>query len=132
MRSLWRRLRTGFLFMRSTVLGLLAVFIMLPQTDTFRLSPAKTTASEYLFTLAGWEMMNVPYKWYQLLLDALPGSDPSREERLASLDRYLQLARMVRKEKDRLDGLAFRTSSTMASGSIRERSERSTGYLGTS
>ena len=129
MRFLWRRLRIGFLFRRSTVLGLLAVFIMLPQTDTFRLSPAKTTASEYLFSLAGWEMMNVPYKWYQLLLDALPGSDPSREERLASLDRYLQLARMVRKEKDRLDGLAFRISSTMASGSIRERSERSTGYL---
>ena len=69
---------------------------MLPQTDTFRLSPAKTIASEYLFSLAGWEVMNVPYKWYQLLLRALPGSDPSREERLASLDRYLQLARMVR------------------------------------
>ncbi len=110
-------------------MGLLAVFIMLPQTDTFRLSPAKRTASEYLFSLAGWEVMNVPYKWYQLLLSALPGSDPSREERLASLDRYLQLARMVRKEKDRLEGLSFRSSSTLSTGSIRERSERSTDYL---
>ncbi len=110
-------------------MGLLAVFIMLPQTDTFRLSPAKRTASEYLFSLAGWEVMNVPYKWYQLLLSALPGSDPSREERLASLDRYLQLARMVHKEKDRLEGLAFRSSSTLSTGSIRERSERSTDYL---
>jgi hypothetical protein len=102
---------------------------MLPQTDTFRLSPAKTTASEYLFSLAGWEVVNVPYKWYQLLLKALPGDDPPREERLVSLDRYLQLARMVRKEKDRLDGLTFRSSSTMATGSIRDRSERSTDYL---
>jgi hypothetical protein len=102
---------------------------MLPQTDTFRLSPAKTTASEYLFSLAGWEVVNVPYKWYQLLLKALPGDDPSREERLVSLDRYLQLARMVRKEKERLDGLTFRSSSTMATGSIRDRSERSTDYL---
>ena len=117
------------MFTRSTVLGLLAVFIMLPQTDTFRLSPAKTIASEYLFSLAGWEVMNVPYKWYQLLLSALPGSDPSREERLASLDRYLQLARMVRKEKDRLEGLSFRSSSTLSTGSIRERSERSTDHL---
>ena len=41
----------------STNLGLLAVFIMLPQTDTFRLSPAKTIASEYLFSLAGWEVI---------------------------------------------------------------------------
>jgi len=105
------------------------LFIMLPQTDTFRLSPAKTTASEYLFSLAGWEVVNVPYKWYQLLLKALPGDDPSREERLVSLDRYLQLARMVRKEKERLDGLTFRSSSTMATGSIRDRSERSTDYL---
>jgi len=102
---------------------------MLPQTDTFRLSPAKTTASEYLFSLAGWEVVNVPYKWYQLLLKALPGDDPPREERLVSLDRYLQLARMVRKEKERLDGLTFRSSSTMATGSIRDRSERSTDYL---
>jgi hypothetical protein len=128
-RSLWRRPRIGFLFKRSSVLGLLAVFIMLPQTDTFRLSPAKTTASEYLFSLAGWEVMNVPYKWYQLLLTALSGSDPSREERLASLDRYLQLARMVRKENNRIEGLAFRSSSTLSTGSVRERSERSTDYL---
>jgi hypothetical protein len=117
------------LFKRRSVLGLLAVFIMLPQTDTFRLSPAKTTASEYLFSLAGWEVMNVPYKWYQLLLTALSGSDPSREERLASLDRYLQLARMVRKENNRIEGLAFRSSSTLSTGSVRERSERSTDYL---
>ncbi|MCX8213051.1 MAG: hypothetical protein OTJ97_00825 [SAR202 cluster bacterium] len=117
------------MFKRSSVLGLLAVFIMLPQTDTFRLSPAKTTASEYLFSLAGWEVMNVPYKWYQLLLTALSGSDPSREERLASLDRYLQLARMVRKENNRIEGLAFRSSSTLSTGSVRERSERSTDYL---
>jgi hypothetical protein len=128
-RSLWRRPRIGFLFKRRSVLGLLAVFIMLPQTDTFRLSPAKTTASEYLFSLAGWEVMNVPYKWYQLLLTALSGSDPSREERLASLDRYLQLARMVRKENNRIEGLAFRSSSTLSTGSVRERSERSTDYL---
>jgi hypothetical protein len=74
-------------------------------------------------------VVNVPYKWYQLLLKALPGDDPPREERLVSLDRYLQLARMVRKEKDRLDGLTFRSSSTMATGSIRDRSERSTDYL---
>ena len=129
MRSLWRRPRIDFPSKRRIVLGLLAVFLMLPQTDTFRLSPGAEIASEYLFSVAGWEVANVPYKWYQLLLDALPGKDPSREERLASLDRYLQLARMVRKETDRLEGLAFRSSSTIATGDIREQAERSTDYL---
>ena len=129
MRSLWRRPRIRLVSKRSIVLGLLAVFIMLPQTDTFRLSPGTEVASEYLFSIAGWEVANVPYKWYQLLLDLLPGADPSREERLTSLDRYLQLSRMVRKEKDRLDGLTFRSSSTLATGGIRERTERSTEYL---
>ncbi len=126
MRSRWRRPRIRLASKRSIVLGLLAVFLMLPQTDTFRLSPGQEVASEYLFSIAGWEVANVPYKWYQLLLDFLPGDDPSRDERLASLDRYLQLSRMVRKEKDRVEGLAFRSGSTLATGGIRERSERST------
>ena len=129
MRSLWRRPRIRLPSKRRIVLGLLAVFLILPQTDTFRLSPGAATASEYLFSVAGWEVANVPYKWYQLLLDALPGREPSREERLASLDRYLQLSRMVRKEKDRLEGLAFRSGSTLATGGVRERAERSTDYL---
>ena len=129
MRSLWRRPRIRLPSKRSIVLGLLAVFLMLPQTDTFRLSPGTQVASEYLFSIAGWEVANVPYKWYQLLLDLLPGGEPSREERLTSLDRYLQLSRMVRKEKDRLEGLVFRSSSTLATGGIRARTERSTVYL---
>ena len=129
MRSIWRRFRIGISLKGNIVLGLLTVFLMLPQGDTFQLSPGTATASEYLFSVAGWEVANAPYKWYHILIDALSHSKPSREERLASLERYLQLSRMVRKETERLEGLTFRSSSTLATGGVRERAERSTAYL---
>ena len=117
--------------MRAKVfLGLLLAALLLLPTDTLYLSPARTVASAYLFSLEQFEVTNLPRKWLHFLWETLPGKRPSREERLALLDEYLLLARRVQKEEDRLEGLNFRSSPTRAVGGVtKEQASLSREYL---
>ena len=105
--------------MRSRLLlGFLLVALLLLRVDTLHLGPGKALASEHLFSLEQWEASNFLRKWLNLLYETLPGKKPSRDERLAQLHEFLRLAKLAQKEKNRLDGLYFRRSTTLNSGDI--------------
>ncbi len=96
------------------LLGLLLVALLLPRADTVYLTPAKLVAKDYLFSIELWEVSSFPRKWLHLVWQSLRFQRPSREQRLDTLEEYLTLARMARKEKDRLEGLLARRGATLA------------------
>jgi len=102
--------------------GFLMVGILFLGSDHLHLSPANATASAYQFSIVQWELANLPRKWLHLLTYIVPGRKPTREERLAAIDEYLLVARLAQKEKDRLEGRAGRSSSTLAAGAGRDSS----------
>ena len=96
---------------RRVLLGVLLVGLLLVPVDVFYLSPARAAASAHLFSLEQWEVSHFLSKWLHLLWDKLPGSEPSRDERLAILDEFLVLSRRAQKEKDRIEGFSFRDTA---------------------
>ena len=97
------------------------VALLLLGADTFHFTQARGVASAHLFSVAQWEVTNFPRKWLHLLGYVLPGNKPTREERLEQLDEYLLLARLARKERDRLEGRLFRRSTTLAGAAGKQR-----------
>ena len=102
------------------VLGLCLIAIILLPDDTFHLSPGRATASQYMFSLARWEIANVPSKWLHMLYNLVPGRKPSRGERLELIDEYLRVSKKAEKEKDRLKGARVRGGSTLDSGASKQ------------
>ena len=84
----------------------LALVLLIPQSDDFRLTPVELIASERLFSILEWEVVNFPQKWFHIAGNLIPGAKPSRDERLAIVDEYLEAARRADKEKRRIEGAA--------------------------
>ena len=103
------RKRTG-----AGLLILLAVLLFI-RVDNYKLTPVELIAGDHLFSIVRWEFKNFPQKWIHALWQAIPGNKPSREERLVIIDEYLQLARKVQKEEDRVEGVLIRRSATQGS-----------------
>ncbi|HIA15314.1 MAG TPA: hypothetical protein EYN72_00700 [Dehalococcoidia bacterium] len=103
------RKRTG-----AGLLFLLVVLLFI-RVDNYKLTPVELIAGDHLFSIVRWEIKNFPQKWIHALWEAIPGNKPSREERLVIIDDYLQLARKVQKEVDRVDGVLIRRSATQGS-----------------
>lgn len=110
-----------FGFRGKVFLALVMAALLLPRLDTFPLTPARATAAAYLFSPVQWEAANFLGKWWHLLWNALPGSKPPREERLAIVQEYLETARRAEKEKNRLEGPQFRRGTTLGQGGIKEK-----------
>ena len=102
-RRLFRRLRR---FWKIAAIVALALVLLIPRSDDFRLTPVERIASERLFSLMEWEVANFPRKWVHMAGNLLPGAKPSRDERLAIVDDYLEAARRADKEKRRIEGAA--------------------------
>ncbi|MCH7801921.1 MAG: hypothetical protein IIC24_10325 [Chloroflexi bacterium] len=103
------RKRTG------AALLILLLILLFVRVDNYKLTPVEIIASDHLFSIVRWEIKNFPQKWIHALWEAIPGNKPSREERLALIDEYLQLARKVQKERDRIEGVLIRRSATKGS-----------------
>lgn len=111
------------------LLGLGLAALLVVRADTVNLTAGRAVAAAHLFSLASWEVTNFPSKWLHLLSEALPGRRPSREERLALVDEYLQLSRFAEKEKDRLEGRFLRPGAMSAPEGGKEKGEQSHEYL---
>ena len=94
-----------------------AAFVM-TGTDSARWTAAATVGGPYSFSIFWWEVANVPDKWTNLLREMFLDGRPTREQRLADLEEYLEAARLARKEERRLDGRLVRTVSH--AGSVEE------------
>ena len=103
------RKRTG------AALLILLLILLFVRVDNYKLTPVEIIASDHLFSIVRWEVKNFPQKWIHILWEAIPGNKPSREERLVLIDEYLQLARKVQKERDRIEGVLIRRSATKGS-----------------
>lgn len=107
-------------FLKKRTIAMLLILLsvlFLVKGDNFTLTASEHIASDHLFSLVSWEFKNFPRKWIHLLKEAIPGNKPSRSERLIIIDEYLQLARKVQKEKNRIEGVLIRQSVTRGSGS---------------
>lgn len=112
-----RKAKGKFGWRRRVLLGILLVALVLIRVDTFNLTPAKTVASDYLFSIEQWEAGHFPLKWLHLAWEFLPGKKRSREERLELIEDYLITARRAKKEENRLEGLYATRGTTVASAS---------------
>lgn len=88
---------------------LVTVLVMLPAVDRLHVTPARDVASDYVFSLVQWEITNFFGKWVHLAGELLPGKKPSREERVALVDEYLQTSLLAEKEERLLEGRAARS-----------------------
>ncbi len=88
------------------MLTALALILLVPQSDDFRLTPVEEIAFGRLFSLASWEAANFPSKWIHMAGNLLPGAKPTRAERLAIVDEYLTVVRRADKERRRIEGAA--------------------------
>ncbi|HAL48241.1 MAG: hypothetical protein FI707_09410 [SAR202 cluster bacterium] len=122
-RGRWKRWRA-----RIGITLLLAV-LMLIRVDNFKLTPVEIIASDYLFSIPTWEIQNFPRKWLHGLWELIPGNKPSREERLVIVDEFLQTARKVQKEEDRIEGLLIRRNATQGSGAATKAEAPTREYL---
>ena len=95
---------------------MLVLTLFIPRTGTLHLTPVELIAFEHVFSLVEWEIANFPRKWLHSLANLVPGSKPSREERLALVDEYLQTVRAANKEERRIEG-ATQLRSFRAGGS---------------
>lgn len=106
--------------LRMAVLAAVALILLVPPSGDYHVTPVERIASEHLFSLLEWEVVNFPKKWIRAVSYLVPGSKPSRDERLAIVDDYLETVRRVDKERRRLEGAAqtggFGGSSAAAKG----------------
>ena len=70
------------------------------------MTPVERIASEHIFSLLEWEAANFPKKWIRAVGYLIPGAKPSRDERLAIVDEYLEVVRRADKERRRVEGAA--------------------------
>ncbi|MYD51072.1 MAG: hypothetical protein F4W93_06245, partial [Dehalococcoidia bacterium] len=77
----------------------LAVLLVLPSGDRLHITPALDVSSGHAFSLVQWHITNFFGKWVHLLREAIPGQRPTREERIAIVDEYLQTSRLAEKEE---------------------------------
>ena len=68
----------------------LAALLVLPSGDRLHITPALDVASEHAFSLVQWHITNFFGKWGHLLRETMLGQRPTREERIAIVDEYLQ------------------------------------------
>ncbi|MCH7802078.1 MAG: hypothetical protein IIC24_11135, partial [Chloroflexi bacterium] len=126
--GLRRKKRFGWRRKGLLVILLLALFVI--RVDTHHLSPARDIGSPYLFSPVEWEIAKFPQKWLHRLWDLLPWNGSTREECIATVEEYLELARRVEKEKDRVEGLLIRSRTAIAPGGIaKEKGPPSRDYL---
>lgn len=105
---------------------LVAAALVMAGIDSPGRYPAATVGNPYIFSIFWWEVANVPDKWTNLLRERFLDGRPTREQRLADLDEYLDAARLARKEERRQDGLLVRSASH--AGGV-EQLEQSREYL---
>ena len=100
----------------------LAVLLVLPGGDRLHITPALDVASAHVFSLVQWHITNFFGKWGHLLREAVPGQKPSREERLAIVDEYLQTSRLAAKEERLIEGRIARAGgANSAKGAVISR-----------
>ena len=107
---------------------LAALVLLLPQADNFRITPVETIALEHFFSLFEWEAANFSKKWIHAARSLVPGAKPSRDERLAIVDDYLNAARRADKERRRIEG-AERGGGFMGSSAAAKSAAVSREYL---
>ena len=87
-------------------------------SDDLHITPVERIAQAHIFSIAQWEFENFSDKWVHWLRYAVPILKPSREERIAILDEYLQTVRAANKEERRIEGasqlLRFRAGGASA------------------
>jgi hypothetical protein len=126
-----KKRRRGFGLRGRVVLGIVLVALLFLRLDTFPLTAAKLVASEYVFSLEQWEIAHFHRKWLHRLWEFIPGKKPSREERLAILQEYLDVSLKAQKEKNRLEGLLAptRRGATLSAGASQEDPALARQYL---
>ena len=96
----------------------MAALGLVAASDDLRITPVERIAQGHVFSIAEWEMTNFMSKWLHSLTYLIPGVKPTREERIAILDEYLQTARAANKEERRIKGAeqlrSFRTGGASA------------------
>ena len=83
-----------------------ALILLVPPSGDFHVTPVERIASEHIFSLLEWEAANFPKKWIRAVGYLVPGAKPSRDERLAIVDEYLEVVRRADKERRRVEGAA--------------------------
>ena len=100
----------------------LAVLLVLPGGDRLHITPALDVASAHVFSLVQWHITNFFGKWGHLLRETVPGQKPSREERFAIVDEYLQTSRLAAKEERLIEGRIARAGgANSAKGAVISR-----------
>ena len=92
--------------LRKAVLLAVALLLLVPPSGDFHVTPVERIASEHIFSLLEWEAANFPKKWIRAVAYLVPGAKPSRDERLAIVDEYLEVVRRADKERRRVEGAA--------------------------
>ena len=92
--------------LRKAVLLAVALILLVPPSGDFHVTPVERIASEHIFSLLEWEAANFPKKWIRAVGYLVPGAKPSRDERLAIVDEYLEVVRRANKERRRVEGAA--------------------------
>jgi len=92
--------------LRKAVLLAVALILLVPPSGDFHVTPVERIASEHIFSLLEWEAANFPKKWIRAVGYLVPGAKPSRDERLAIVDEYLEVVRRADKERRRVEGAA--------------------------
>ena len=105
-----------------------ALVLLIPQADGFRVTPVETIAFKHLFSLFEWEVANFSKKWIHAARNLVPGAKPSRDERLAIVNDYLNAARRANKERRRIEG-AERGGGFMGSSAAAKSAAVSREYL---
>ncbi len=92
---------------RRAALGLLMLMLAaFASSDNLHITPVERIAQAHIFSIAQWEFENFGDKWFHALRYAVPFLKPSRDERIAILDEYLQTVRAANKEERRIEGAA--------------------------
>ena len=114
------RPRRRFTWWRKALLVVVMLTLFVPRHDSHRVTPVELIAFEHLFSLVEWEVANFPRKWIHMATNLLPGAKPSRDERIALVSEYLDVARLADKEERRIEGASRLRSFKGVTGGIQE------------
>ncbi len=78
------------------------VSMMLPVGDSLSMTAAKAASASYRYDLLSFEINNFPAKWMHRVYTALPWTHTSTADRVAELNRYLEIAPLIRDAQYRL------------------------------
>ena len=123
------RPRRRFRWWRKALLVVVMLTLFIPRHDSHRVTQVELIAFEHLFSLVEWEVANFPRKWVHMATNLLPGAKPSRDERIALVSEYLDVARLADKEERRIEGASRLRSFKGASGGVKETTAPSDEYL---